>query len=142
MSTEQPVNLSRRAVLCAIAAMTVSGFDSAAAATGVKILANGKVEIVLKGNPALKKVGGVLRVDDVNGSSFAVVRTSAKANGYLAINLSCTHLGILVRQSGSKWVCPAHGSEFTLSGTNSVGPATTPLQTLPIKASAKTLTIG
>jgi Rieske Fe-S protein len=109
----------------------------------VKILKNGKVEVTLKSNSALKKVGGVVRVDGVNGQSIALVRTTAATNGYTAVNLTCTHQGSIVQQSGNEWACVnGHGATFTLAGKNLVGPATTALKQLPIKATALVVTIG
>ncbi|CAN2173522.1 QcrA Rieske Fe-S protein [Candidatus Nanopelagicaceae bacterium] len=139
-------DISRRTVLCGLALIS-AGLTSAAtpaiAATGIKILKNGKVEVTLKSNSALNKVGGVVRVDGVNGQSFALVRTTAAANGYTAINLSCTHQGVIVEQSGNGWACVnGHGATYTLAGKNLVGPATKALKQLPIKATALVVTIG
>jgi len=49
-------NVSRRAVLCGLAVLTLGLIpENAIAASGVKMLANGKVEVSLSKNPALKK---------------------------------------------------------------------------------------
>ena len=138
--------ISRRTLLCGVALLS-AGISSAAtpaiAATGVKILKNGKVEVTLKSNSALKKVGGVVRVDGVNGQSIALVRTTAATNGYTAVNLTCTHQGSIVQQSGNEWACVnGHGATYTLAGKNLVGPATKALKQLPIKATALVVTIG
>ena len=80
--------ISRRTALCALSLISAGIFtsaESAVAATGVKVLSNGKVQVTLKSNPALKKVGGVVRIDDVKGKSIALVRTSTKS--YTAVNL-------------------------------------------------------
>jgi len=64
----EETGISRRTAICALSLIGVGVFtsaESAVAASGVKVLANGKVEVTLKSNPALKKVGGVVRVDDV-----------------------------------------------------------------------------
>ena len=138
--------VSRRTVLCGLALISAgiaSSATPAIAATGVKILKNGKVEVTLKSNSALNKVGGVVRIDDVNGQSIALVRTTAAKNGYTAINLSCTHRGVIVEQSGNEWACVnGHGATYTLAGKNLVGPATKALKQLPIKATASVITIG
>ncbi len=135
--------ITRRSALCALSLISVGIFarpESAAAATGVKVLANGKVQVTLKSNPALKKVGGVVRVDDVQGKSIALVRTSAK--GYTAVNLLCTHQGGELFQTGNQWQCDVHGATFPRAGKNLVGPATTALKQLPVKATASVVTIG
>jgi Rieske Fe-S protein len=139
-------DISRRTLICSIALISAgitSTSTPAMAATGVKILKNGKVEVTLKSNGALKKVGGVVRVDGVNGQAIALVRTTAATNGYTAINLSCTHQGVTVEQSGNEWVCVnGHGATYTLAGKNLVGPATKALKQLPVKATALVVTIG
>ena len=135
--------ITRRGALCALSLIGVGLLtrpENAVAATGVKVLANGKVQVTLKANPALKKVGGVVRTDDVKGKSIALVRTSAKA--YTAVNLLCTHLGGALFQTGNQWQCDEHGATFTLAGKNLVGPATTALKQLPVKATASVVTIG
>lgn len=135
--------LSRRSAICALSLIGVGIFTSAegaVAATGVKILSNGKVQVTLKSNPALKKVGGVVRIDDVQGRSIALVRSSAKA--YVAVNLLCTHQGGELVQTGNQWQCQVHQATYTLAGKNLIGPAVTPLKQLPVKVTALMVTIG
>ena len=140
---EESTAITRRGALCALSLVTVGIFSSpeaATAATGVKILPSGKVRVTLKSNPALKKVGGVVRIDDVDGRSIALVRTSAKA--YAAVNLLCTHQGGELVQTGNQWQCQTHQATFTLAGKNLVGPASKALKQLPVKATASMVTIG
>jgi len=135
--------ISRRSAICALSLIGVGVFtsaESAVAASGVKVLSSGKVQVTLKLNPALKKVGGVVRIDDVRGKSIALVRTSTKA--YTAVNLLCTHQGGELVQTGNQWQCQLHQATFTLAGKNLVGPATSPLRRLPVKATASVVTIG
>jgi Rieske Fe-S protein len=142
-SNEESTGITRRGALCALSLVGVGIFSSpeaATAATGVKILRSGKVRVALKSNPALKKVGGVVRIDDVQGRSIALVRTSAKA--YTAVNLLCTHQGGELVQTGNQWQCQTHQATFTLAGKNLVGPASQALKQLPIKATASMVTIG
>jgi Rieske Fe-S protein len=139
----EETGISRRSAICALSLVGVGIFtsaESAVAASGVKILSSGKVQVTLKLNPALKKVGGVVRIDDVQGKSIALVRTSTKA--YTAVNLLCTHLGGELVQTGNQWQCQLHQATFTLAGKNLIGPATTPLRQLPVKATASVVTIG
>ena len=141
MSNEKDV--SRRAVLCGLAVLTLGLVpDTAIAATGVKVLANGKVEVTLSGNSALKKVGGVVQFTDGAGQNVALVRTGKSANSYRALNLSCTHEGTNVQKSGSKWVCPNHRAEFAINGDVKVGPARANLVQLPVKVSATKVVVG
>lgn len=141
MENENP--LSRRTLLCGLAVLTL-GFvpDKAIAASGVKVLANGKVEIRLASNKALRKVGGVVQFQDGSGRSLALVRTSNAVNGFRAINLSCTHEGEKVILSGEKWVCPEHRAEFAVDGKVQVGPAKTNLRSVPFKATKTRVTVG
>jgi Rieske Fe-S protein len=141
MQNEKEV--SRRAVLCGLAVLTLGLVpDTAIAATGVKVLSNGKVEVTLSRNPALKKVGGTVQFEDGAGQSIALVRTGRTARAYRALNLSCTHEGTTVNKSGSKWVCPNHRAEFAINGDVKVGPARANLVQLPIKVSATKVVIG
>ena len=140
---ENENSLSRRSLLCGIAVLTL-GFvpDKAIAATGVKVLPNGKVEIRLASNRVLRKVGGVVEFEDGSGRSLALVRTSTAVNGFRAINLSCTHEGEKVILSGEKWVCPEHRAEFAVDGKVQVGPAKTNLRTVAVKATKTRVTVG
>lgn len=140
---EESVGITRRGALCALSLVSVGIFslpEAATAAAGVKILPSGKVRVTLKSNPALRKVGGVVRIDDVNGRSIALIRTSAKA--YVALNLLCTHQGGDLVQTGNQWQCQVHQATFTLAGKNLIGPAVTPLRRLPVKTTASMVTIG
>ena len=141
MSNEKDV--SRRSLLCGLAVLTLGLVpDTAIAATGVKVLASGKVEVTLSRNPVLKKVGGVVQFTDGAGQSVALVRTGKSANSYRALNLSCTHEGTNVQKSGSKWVCPNHRAEFAINGDVKVGPARANLVQLPVKVSATKVVVG
>lgn len=139
----ETTGITRRGALCAISLVSVGIFsspDAATAATGVKVLPSGKVQVTLKSNPALKKVGGVVRIDDVQGRSIALIRSSAKA--YVAVNLLCTHQGGELVLTGNQWQCQVHQATFTLAGKNLIGPAVSPLRRLPVKATASMVTIG
>jgi Rieske Fe-S protein len=140
--------ISRRGVLCGIAALSVGLTTAAmsesadAAMKGVTQSAAGKIQVNLKLNPALAKVGGVLQIPLSDGSSLAVVRTKAGVKGLSAISLSCTHQGVTVAQQGNEWVCPAHGSQFGIDGHLIAGPARSALMKYPVTATATTATIG
>ena len=136
-------DLSRRAVLCGLAVLTLGLIpENAIAATGVKVLANGKVEVTLSKNPVLKKVGGTVQFEDGSGQAIALVRTGKSASAYRALNLACTHEGTNVTKSGSKWVCPEHRAEFSINGNVKVGPARANLVQLPIKVSTTKVVVG
>ena len=136
-------NVSRRAVLCGLAVLTLGLIpENAIAASGVKVLANGKVEVTLSKNPALKKVGGVVQFTNNQGIDIALVRTGKGSKAFKALNLACTHQGYPLRKAGNEWVCDNHLAKFSISGAVTKGPAESPLQRFPIKATAKTVTVG
>ena len=136
-------SLTRRGILCGIAAISL-GFipEAAVAAKGVTILSSGKVEVLIASNPTLKKVGGLIQVDFTNGLSVAVVRISTATKGFKVLNLACTHEGVPLKQKGNTWNCPAHNSQFSIDGKLKRGPATSALLEIPFKATAKSLVIG
>jgi len=49
------------------------------------------------------------------------------ANGLYALTARCPHQGFTTRVQGSDFVCPRHGSLFSLDGAVLTGPATMPL---------------
>jgi len=135
--------ISRRGALCALATLTLGLIPATAvAATGVRVLKNGRIEVTLAKNPALKEVGGVVRIDNVNGRSIALVRTAKGKKGFVALDLRCTHEGTLVQQDGTSWFCPNHGAKFAIAGDLEIGPARTPLRKLRIQATSKVVTIS
>ena len=135
--------LSRRSLLCGLAVLTLGMVpDTAIAAANVKVLASGKVELLLSRNTALRKVGGVVQFQDGSGNALALVRTTKAINGFKAINLSCTHEGTNVGLSGGKWICPNHRAEFALDGKVQVGPARRDLVVVPVKATKTKVTVG
>ena len=74
-------------------------------------------------NKDLATVGGSVRVTD----EVLLIRTSQTQ--FTAVKTICTHKGCDVDLSGDKFVCPCHGSEFTLDGKVTTGPAKTNLKT-------------
>lgn len=132
---------SRRAVLagmCAIATIGLTNLiplSAAEAAAAVTIGKDGKAKVTLS---ALKKVGAVVQIPQLNA---ALVKVSATK--YAAYNLACTHMGVTVNATGSTWTCPAHGSQFNpLNGAVKRGPAQSPLATIPVKVVKGIATVG
>lgn len=140
---ENENSLSRRSLLCGLAVLTLGLLPDTAIADGnVKVLADGKVEVLISKNTALRKVGGVVQFQDGSGRSLALVRTSNAVNGFRALNLSCTHEGATVGLNGGKWVCPAHRAEFALDGKVQARPARQDLSTISLKATKTKVTVG
>jgi len=146
-SPKPEARVNRRSLLCGIAFMGLGlAADliptSADAATGVTFLKNGKLQITRATNKAIEKVGGTVIVPLQDGSNVAIVRTTSAATGFVALSLACPHQGVNVEVQDKSWVCPAHGSAFTLAGALKQGPARQGLHKLPLAVSAKYLTVG
>jgi Rieske Fe-S protein len=144
MDLENKIN--RRAVLCGALATAVLGFipEVADAATGITQQKNGKFQIDLSKNPTLNKVGGALQIPLSDGSTAALVRVAkgATAKAFTAIYLTCTHQGATVQEVGNMWLCPLHGSEYTLAGKVIKGPAQSNLQKIPFTVSKNMVLLG
>ena len=66
----------------------------------------------------------------VYGANGQVIVAKTTSGGYVALAAACTHQGTSVKfQPGSNgFICPNHGSQFSISGTVLNGPASTSLQ--------------
>jgi Rieske Fe-S protein len=53
-------------------------------------------------------------------------------NDYKALLMKCTHQGTELQVFGDRLQCPAHGSEFTNTGSVQNGPADRPLRTFNV----------
>ncbi len=121
--------LKKSAVGVVVGAVALSSLDLsklAAASKNAAFKRSGD-DIVIKlsdpKNADLAKVGGSVLLDDDN----ILIRTSQSQ--FLAVNLICKHKGCTVELQGDKFVCPCHGSEYTLDGKVTTGPAKTNLKT-------------
>jgi Rieske Fe-S protein len=142
------MEINRRNFLCgslltALGA-TSSSVTNAQAATGVKKLSNGSIEVTVASVKSLAKVGGVALIGEVNGAPAALVRTGAKK--YVAVDLRCTHAGITVKPKAGGFYCePAdggHGSAFSRAGAVSQGPADAPLNRLSVSVKGKRVIVS
>ena len=148
--TESCDSPSRRTFLigmCGAAALAVGVgpallAEDAAAATGIKRKKNGQVVVTVGKVPGLSKVGGRVLLGTVKGAPVAVVRTGTSS--YTALDLSCTHMGVTVRESTNGWTCPAHGSQFAEDGEVTGGPAMANLALVRSRFNARKgrLTVG
>jgi hypothetical protein len=133
--------LTRRQALAAAAALCGFG-ASALAGTGVA-QASGTLRVQLSKYPALRKVGGIARIEEALGTTpVAVVRTGARK--YLALSLRCPHQGVAVTPRNRGFVClpPGHGSVFSDTGVRESGLAPTGLTPLKSRLSRGILTIS
>ena len=55
------------------------------------------------------------------------------SNGFRALSLVCTHLGCTVGADPDGFTCPCHGSQYSLTGSVLLGPATSPLKSLRVE---------
>lgn len=142
------MEINRRNFLCgalltALGTSTAS-VEAATAATGVKKLSNGSVEVTPSAIKSLSKVGGIALIGEVNGAPTALVRSGAKR--YVAIDLRCTHAGVTVKTQGGGFYCApqegGHGSAFTRTGAVSQGPADAPLNRLTVTTKGKKLVVS
>ena len=60
---------------------------------------------------------------------------------YRALRMYCPHKGCEVNHTPDKFVCPCHGSEFTLHGDVTKGPAKENLASLPVTMDQENVTV-
>lgn len=84
--------------------------------------------------------------DSVVSNGVIVVRLAAgnSAASFTAVQVACTHQGtaIAYNEAQQRFICPAHGSEFSNSGAVLVGPAALPLHEYNISINNTTLTVS
>ena len=136
--------LPRRSLLCGLGLIALGMIPSTAFAEGqVKVLKNGKIEVLISKNTALKKVGGVIQFKDNQGKSIALIRTTRAVNGFRAINLSCTHQGVIVEKTENGWLCKdGHQATYATDGKVLSGPAKMDLRSIPLVANKSKVTVG
>lgn len=106
----------------ALSSFSLDAFANAPAARALKITAD-DITVKLSENAALSKAGGTVKVSD----EIMLIRKSDTE--FLAVKTICTHKGCDVELEGDKFICPCHGSEFSLDGKVQTGPAKTDLKT-------------
>jgi Rieske Fe-S protein len=72
---------------------------------------------------------------------FPICVYRVTAEKYHALWMECTHQGTELQVFGARLQCPAHGSEFTLTGDVQNGPADRPLRTFTTLLTEQTLYI-
>jgi len=135
--------ISRRGFICAGLAtatgVVISG-NTAEAAGAIKVLRDGRVEVNLSKFKALGKIGGAILVGNVKEIPTALVRTGKSS--YQGLDLRCTHQQVTSKLVSGSFKCPAHGSEFTKTGTVKIGPAKSGLNKVNTEVSGKTVILG
>ena len=69
-------------------------------------------------------------VQDSTGRILLLTQSGGKLT---ALDATCTHQGCTVSPAGQELMCPCHGSQFTLTGAVTSGPAPTALHPVAVK---------
>jgi cytochrome b6-f complex iron-sulfur subunit len=85
---------------------------------------------ILAGPPADFPLG---RLTHVPSASVLIGRDDG---GLFALSVVCTHLGCTVATTDGRLACPCHGSQFSLDGATTTGPAASPLPHLALRLTA------
>ncbi|MCI0449773.1 MAG: ubiquinol-cytochrome c reductase iron-sulfur subunit [Chlorobi bacterium] len=107
----------------ALASINLKTFANSPEAKGVSKASGDDMVVKLSENASLDKVGGSVKVSD----ELMLIRNSETT--FLAVRTICSHKGCDVELEGNKFVCPCHGSEYTLEGKVTEGPAKKDLKT-------------
>lgn len=107
----------------ALSTVNLQAFAKSTAAKAVFRRSGDDVVVKLSENASLDKSGGSLKVND----ELILIRKSESE--FIAVRTICTHKGCDVELVGTKFVCPCHGSEYTLDGKVTEGPAKQDLKT-------------
>jgi len=116
------------------------GGGSATGVTGTTTgnAVNFTIDLTNAGNSDLKKTGGFKTYGDV-----IVAQTNSSA--FVALSKQCTHEGTTIgfRASQNDFLCPTHGSQFSLTGSVEEGPATSALKVFKttLSTDGNTLTV-
>jgi cytochrome b6-f complex iron-sulfur subunit len=90
-------------------------------AEGTATVCGGNLCVSIAENPELAEVNGALLFRQAQGHRIYVVRT---ATGFSVVSALCTHANCQIEWNGSdRFVCPCHGSRFTVDGVVAAGPA-------------------
>ena len=129
--------LAQSALLAAAAALAACAAGSDPTAPDL----SGQATLSVSDYPALATVGGIAMVS-IQSSPFAVVRTGTSS--FVALSRVCPHQGSIVNQSGSGFLCPGHGAQFSATGTWLGGERTSSLRSYVTSydSVSGTLTIG
>ena len=113
----------------------------------ISILRSGKDKHETGAQDAIIKAGNV--------EDFAINSVTANARGqfylacledgsFLALSRTCTHLGCSVPwdEEAHKFICPCHGSSFSITGEVLTPPATRPLNSHPLRIENATIYVN
>jgi cytochrome b6-f complex iron-sulfur subunit len=101
----------------ALSSFNLAAFANSPAAKGILKISNEDIVVKLSDNASLGTVGGSVKIND----ELMLIRRSDTS--FIALKTVCTHKGCDVELEGDKFICPCHGSEYTLDGKVTLGPA-------------------
>lgn len=89
----------------------------------------------------------IMNIGDSIASKGVIVVRLASGNlptSFTAVQVACTHEGtaIAYNESQNRFICPAHGSEFSDNGQVLVGPAVLPLHEYTVSINNMMLTVS
>ncbi len=126
-----------------VALLAACGGSSKSASTGTG--SGSATAPATSGGSSSATVSGLIKLSDVpsNTAVSVAVPTSVSSQGALlitqsggkltALDSTCTHMGCKVAPDGGKLQCPCHGSEYTLTGQVTLGPAPSALHPVAVK---------
>jgi len=107
----------------AISGLNLNVLSSQSAKRGIVKKSGDDLVVKVTDNPDLAAVGGHVSVTD----DIMLIRTDESK--FIAISTICRHKGCTVELEGDKFVCPCHGSEYTIQGKVTQGPSKDNLKT-------------
>jgi len=96
---------------------------------------DGRIRLQVRNHPQLGTPGGYVRILPVDHPTHLLV-FALPEDEFVVLSPVCTHRQCLVDVSGSRVVCPCHGSEYDRTGRVRVGPAERPLTRYPAELNA------
>ena len=103
--------LAQSAILAAAAALAACG---AAGGSVTDPTLTGTTTLKVSDYASLASVGGIALVT-IDSRPIAIVRTGTSS--FLALSRVCPHQGSIINQSGTGFLCPNHGAQFSSTGT-------------------------
>jgi len=100
-----------------LSSFNLAAFANSPAVKGVLKISDEDIVVKLSDNAALGTVGGSVKIND----ELILIRRNDTS--FIALRTICTHKGCDVELEGDKFICPCHGSEYTLDGKVTLGPA-------------------
>jgi cytochrome b6-f complex iron-sulfur subunit len=112
-----------------------SGGSSTSSGSTASAGASGDGTSGAQGIIALSKVpsDSAVSVQDSTGRTLLITQSGGKVT---ALDATCTHMQCTVGVSGSKLMCPCHGSQYTLTGQVTQGPAPAALAAVAVKVTS------